>query len=524
MSTNSSLSAAPPRATAREWLGLVVLVLPALLASMDLSVLFMAAPWISADLTPSASQLLWIMDIYGFMMAGLLITMGSVGDRIGRRKLLLIGAVAFGAASLLAAFASSPEMLIAARALLGLGGATLAPSTLSLIRGMFLDEHQRRTAVGVWTGAFTGGIAIGPIIAGFLLEHFSWGSVFLINVPVMVLLLIVAPIVIRESRDPNPGRFDLLGSLLSLATVLPVIYGIKQLAEDGASWLPFASIALGVVFGVLFVVRLLKAKSPMIDIRLFRRPAFGGSIVANAIVVFATAGMGLLAVTFFQTVLGLAPLAAALWMLPTVAGSFIGVAVASVLARFVRPAILVAVGLMVVAGGFFTVSLITPESPVGFLVAAYSVLTAGVGMTSTLVTSLVLTTAPPEKAGAASALAETSGELGGALGIALLGTLAGSVYRNAMQDESVAGLDPGAAEVANDTVGAAMALSQELPAEVAGPLLEQAFDAFTQGFTTAAVVGAIVLAVAAVAAGVLLRKVPTELATAPAEQSAASTE
>src|SRR5690625_2942706 len=195
---------------------MAVLVLPALLASMDLSVLFMASPWISADLRPTSSQFLWIMDIYGFMMAGLLITMGSAGDRIGRRKLLLIGAAAFGIASALAAFAPSAEMLIAARALLGLGGATLAPSTLSLIRGMFLDEAQRRIAVGIWTSAFIGGVAAGPIIGGLLLEYFWWGSVFLINVPVMVLLLIVAPLLIGESRDPAPGRFDLLGAFLAL--------------------------------------------------------------------------------------------------------------------------------------------------------------------------------------------------------------------------------------------------------------------------------------------------------------------
>jgi DHA2 family multidrug resistance protein-like MFS transporter len=316
-----------PRATARTWLGMAVLVLPALLASMDLSVLFMASPWISEDLSPTPSQHLWIMDIYGFLMAGLLITMGSVGDRIGRRRLLLIGAVAFAVASLLAAFASSAEMLIAARALLGLGGATLAPSTLSLIRGMFHDENERRTAVGIWTGAFTGGVAIGPIIGGLLLERFWWGSVFLINVPVMLLLLVVAPLLIPESRDPRPGRFDLLGAALSLGAVLPVIYGVKQIAEDGARWTSMAAIAAGVALAALFVVRQRRAANPMIDVRLFARPAFTGSIIANAVVVFATAGMGLLAVTYVQVVLGYAPFAAALWMLPTVAGSFVGVAV-----------------------------------------------------------------------------------------------------------------------------------------------------------------------------------------------------
>lgn len=485
---------------------MAVLVLPALLASMDLSVLFMASPWISADLAPTASQHLWIMDIYGFMMAGLLITMGSLGDRIGRRKLLLIGAVAFGAASVLAAFASSAEMLIAARVLLGLGGATLAPSTLSLIRGMFLDENQRRTAVGIWTGAFTGGIAVGPIVGGLLLEHFHWGSVFLINVPVMVLLLVLAPVLIREARDPNPGRFDLFGALLSLAAVLPVIYGIKKIAEDGAHWSSLTPIAVGIVFAGLFVWRQLTATSPMIDVRLFTRAAFTGSILSNAIVVFATAGMGLLAVTFMQTVLGYAPFAAALWMLPTVAGSFIGVALASTLARSIGPALLVGAGLLTAALGFVGVSFMTPESHVGLLIAAYSVLTLGVGMTATMVTSLVLTTAPPEKAGAASALAETSAEFGGALGIALLGTLAGTIYRDTMRDNPVDGTGA-AGEVAADTIGAAVAVAGDVPDRVSGPLLQQAFDAYTHGFTVSAIVGATVLTVAAVLATTMLRGV-----------------
>ncbi|MGD7707238.1 MFS transporter [Microlunatus sp. Y2014] len=504
------------RASARDWLGMGVLVLPALLASMDLSVLFMASPWISADLAPTASQHLWIMDIYGFMMAGLLITMGSVGDRIGRRKLLMIGAVAFGAASLLAAFATSPGMLIAARALLGVGGATLAPSTLSLIRGMFHDENQRRTAVGIWTGAFTGGLAVGPIIGGLLLEHFHWGSVFLINVPVMVLLLIVAPLVIGEARDPHPGRFDLFSAVLSLAAVLPVIYGIKKIAEDGAHWTFIASIAAGVIVGGIFVRRQRTATSPMIDVRLFARPALSGAIIANAIVVFATAGMGLLSATFMQTVLGFGPFPAALWMLPTVAGSFIGVAIASVLAPMIRPAILVATGLLTAAVGFAAVAFMTPASHVGLLIAAYSVLTLGVGMTATMVTSLVLTTAPPEKAGAASALAETSSEFGGAIGIATLGTLAGTIYQNTMAANPGAGATPGAAA---DTIGAAVSTAQDLPREIAVPLLRQAFDAYTNGFTTAASVGAVVLALAAIGVGLALRQVSAGQVASAGEQS-----
>lgn len=491
-------------ASPRDWAGLAVLVLPALLASMDLSVLFMASPSISADLNPTAGQLLWIMDIYGFMIAGLLTTMGNLGDRIGRRRLLIIGASAFGAASILSAFASSAEMLIAARALLGLGGATLAPSTLSLIRGIFLDETQRRLAIGVWTSAFIGGVSIGPIIGGLLLEHFWWGSVFLVNVPVMVLLLIVAPLLIRESRDPEPGRFDLLGAALTPSWILPIVYGIKKMAEGGVDWIALVPIMVGAAFFALFVARQLTADSPMIDLRLLRRPAFAGSILSNAVVVFAAAGTGLLTASYTQTVLGYTPLTAALWMLPTVAGSFIGAACASMLARTTPTGILVALGLLIAAAGFAGISFVTPSSHIGTLVAGYSALTLGVGLTATLATTLVLATAPPEKAGAASALAETSSEFGGALGIAVLGAVTATIYGAAMHAY------PTSAENSVESIGAAVAVARSLPDAVSAQFLQQAFAAYTDGFIVAARLGAAVLAIAALAIGLCLRNVPIQ--------------
>ena len=209
---------------------------------MDLTVLNLAVPQLSADLKPSSAQLLWIIDIYGFLVAGSLITMGTLGDRIGRRRLLLIGAAAFGVASVLAAFSTSAEMLIATRALLGIAGATLAPSTLSLIRNMFLDPQQRTVAIGVWITSYSVGAAIGPLVGGVLLEYFWWGSVFLIGVPVMVLLLVLGPLLLPEYRDPDAGRLDLVSAALSLAAVLAVIYGLKQIAEDGLGWLPALAI------------------------------------------------------------------------------------------------------------------------------------------------------------------------------------------------------------------------------------------------------------------------------------------
>src|ERR671924_2308272 len=230
------------RASRREWIGLAVLLLACLVYAMDLTVLQLALPQLSADLEPSSVQLLWIADIYGFMVAGALIIMGTLGDRVGRRRMLLIGAAAFALASLVAAFSTSAEMLIAARALLGIAGATVAPSTLSLIRNMFLDDHQRTFAIGLWITAYSLGGAVGPLIGGVLLEYFWWGSVFLIAVPVMILLLLVGPRYLPEYRDPNAAKPDLLSAALSLVAVLAIVYGLKQVAQDGLEWVSVAAI------------------------------------------------------------------------------------------------------------------------------------------------------------------------------------------------------------------------------------------------------------------------------------------
>src|SRR5687768_5332864 len=267
------------KATRREWIGLSVIALPCVLYSMDLTVLNLAVPHLSADLKPTSAQLLWILDIYGFLVAGSLITMGTLGDRIGRRRLLMIGAAAFGVASVIAAFANSAEMLIAARALLGVAGATLAPSTLSLIRNMFLDPNQRTFAIGVWVTSYSVGGAIGPLLGGILLEYFWWGSVFLLGVPVMLLLLVLGPVLLPEYRDPKAGRLDLLSAALSLAAVLSVIYGLKRIAEDGPGWLPVLSIVTGLGLGLLFLRRQRRLADPLIDLRLFRVPAFSASLV-----------------------------------------------------------------------------------------------------------------------------------------------------------------------------------------------------------------------------------------------------
>ena len=310
-------SAVASRAGRKEWMGLAVIAVACLLYVMDLSVLYLAVPSLTRDLEPSSSQLLWITDIYGFLVAGFLITMGTLGDRIGRRKVLLTGAAAFGAASVLAAFSTSAEMLIAARALLGIAGATVAPSTLSLIRNMFHDPRQRTTAIGVWGTSFAVGGAIGPLVGGVMLEFFWWGSVFLVNVPVMALLLVLGPRLLPEFRDPGAGRSDLTSAALSLAAVLSVIYGLKQIAQEGLGWSAGVAIGAGLAVGAVFVRRQTKLADPLIDLRLFRVPKFSVSVASNALTGFVVFGTFLFVAQYLQLAVGLSPLQAGVWSLPS---------------------------------------------------------------------------------------------------------------------------------------------------------------------------------------------------------------
>ncbi|GAA4236126.1 DHA2 family multidrug resistance protein-like MFS transporter [Streptosporangium album] len=496
------------KAGRREWVGLAVLLLPALIVSMDNTVLFLAAPFFSADLEPTSSQLLWILDSYGFLMAGLLITMGALGDRIGRRFLLLVGAGAFGAASLVAAFSDSSAMLIAARVLMGIAAATLAPSTLSLIRNMFHDSQQRTTAIGAWTAAFGGGAMVGPIVGGFLLEHYWWGSVFLINVPVMALLLVLGPMLLPEFRNPEAGRFDLISAVLSLVTMLATIYGIKRLAEDGFDWVPAAAIGAGVIAGVLFWNRQRRPGS-LIDVSLFRNRAFSMSMATNTLALFAMVGSGLFAAQYLQLVLGMRPFTAALWSMVSVVGMVVAASAAPVLVKSILPAYIVGAGLVIAAGGFLLITQAEVGSGPLMIVAGSAVMSLGLGLVVTLASDLILSAAPPERAGAASGLSETGTELGGALGIAILGSVGTAVYRAQLTGTAPPGLPAGAVDVARDTLGGAVDVAGRLPEDAGAALLRVAREAFTQGMHLSAVTAAGVVIVTAVLAVVMLRKVRT---------------
>jgi DHA2 family multidrug resistance protein-like MFS transporter len=494
------------RAGRREWVGLAVLMLPLLLISMDMTVLYYAVPAISAALRPTSSEQLWILDIYGFVLAGLLVTMGTLGDRIGRRLILLIGAGAFGAASVLSAYAHSAAGLVAARAVLGVAGATLMPSTLALVRNMFHDPKQRRAAIATWTAVFSSGTAIGPIVSGVLLDHFWWGSVFLINVPVMALLLVLGPLLLPESRDPKPGRFDLVSAALSLAAVLPAVYGIKRAAQDGFGRVPALTIAAGLILAAIFIRRQLRRPDPMTDVRLFRHRTFGVSVLVNVLAMFALVGYALFTTQYLQLVLGLSPLAAALWSLPTTVAVAGAAATVGALAKTVRPGYLIAGGFLVGAAGLAVLTQLTARSSLLFLLIGATLMAIGVVAAVTLTADLILATAPPERAGAASALSETANEIGGALGIALLGSAGAAIYRHDMA---------GAAPAAQDTLGGATALAARLPKQAGTALLDTARVAFTHGFTVAALAGGATLVLAAVLAAVLLRRVRVDAPTAP---------
>jgi MFS transporter, DHA2 family, multidrug resistance protein len=497
----------PPRATRREWIGLAVIALPCLLYAMDLTVLNLAVPHLSADLRPSSAQLLWIVDIYGFLVAGLLITMGTLGDRIGRRRLLLGGAGAFGVASVLAAFSTSAEQLIAARALLGVAGATLAPSTLSLIRNMFLDERQRTFAIGVWIASFSAGGAIGPLAGGVLLERYWWGSVFLLAVPVMALLLVAGPLLLPEYRDPEAGRLDLASAGLSLAAVLLVIYGLKQLAQDGLGWPPALSILAGLAVGVRFARRQQTSAEPLLDLSLFANRAFSAALATNILGFFVAFGAFLFIAQYLQLVLGLSPLQAGLWTLPSAGGFIVGSLLTPPLVHRVRPALVMAGGLALAAVGFGLLTQLNSASGLAVLVPGSVVFSLGLAPVFTLATDLAVGAAPPQRAGAASAISETSSEFGGALGIAILGSVATAIYRSQVTDAVPAGVPPQAAAAARDTLGGVVAVTGQLPGRFRVELLDAAREAFTQGLQLTFAISAAVAVGIAILVVSLLRHV-----------------
>ncbi len=463
----------------RRWAALAVLVLPVLLIAIDMSVLGIAVPALSADLQPTSAQLLWIIDLYSFLLAGLLILMGSLGDRIGRKRILLIGAPIFGAASLVAAFASSPDMLILARALLGIGGATLMPSTLGLVRAVFPDRKERRTAIAVWAMAFSGGAALGPVAGGVLLEHFWWGSVFFLNVPVMALFLLVAPFLLPEAKDPKPGPFDPASALLSIVGMIGSVYALKTFVKS-PDWTAWLAVAIGVVGLTVFVLRQRRMAHPMIDVALFSNLAFTSSVVINTIAVFALMGVMFFFPQYLMLVEGMGSAEAGLWMLPLAAASVVGTLAAPLLARRISVRSVIMLGLVFVIGGFVSATFLDTATTMAVFALVSTLLGIGVGLAETLTNDVILTAAPPSRASAAAAISETGYEFGGAMGTAVLGTFGMAVYSaRVLESESLTGMDAASAEAASQTLAAAHEIAETIPDGAALRALADA--AFTAG-------------------------------------------
>ncbi|MEV5826527.1 MFS transporter [Spirillospora sp. NPDC052242] len=485
------------RAGWREWGGLALLALPTMLLGLDVTALYLVVPNLAADLDPTAAETLWIMDAYGFLIAGLLITMGTLGDRIGRRRLLMIGMAAFGATSVFAAFAPSAPWLIVARALLGAAGATLMPSTLSLIGTMFTDVRQRALAIGVWATMFALGMAAGPIAGGALVSAFWWGAVFLIAVPVAALVLAGAPALLPEYRT-RAGRIDLPSVGSSLAAMLALVYAIKHAAAHGVDLRAAAAVLVGGGAAVAFVRRQLRLSEPLLDMKLFTGRAFSAALGVLLIGLVGFGGVMFLVTQYLQLVEGLTPTRAGLLMGPPALAMLVGAIGAPLVAGRVSPGIVMSATLALSLSGYALLAL-AGTGDVPSVIAGFAFVYLGLGVIAALGTDIVVGSAPAERSGSAAALSETVQELGIAVGVALLGSLTTVIYRSTV--EVPAGLSPAAAEAYGDSLSGASSLAAGSPAWA----LDPARTAFTGGLNTAAVVAGLAVAAASLACFATLR-------------------
>ncbi|WP_406380195.1 MFS transporter [Streptomyces sp. NBC_01618] len=485
-----------------RWIALAVLVLAVLLVAVDATVLGLATPFLTEDLKPSGTQLLWIGDVYSFVIAGLLVSMGSLGDRIGRKKLLLSGAVAFGAVSVLNAYASTPEMMILARALLGVAGATLMPSTLALIRNLFHDPRERSLAIGLWGAMASAGAAVGPVVGGFLLEHFWWGSVFLINLPVMAVLVVVGVKMIPESKNPVPGPWDLGSVALSLVGMIGVVYAVKELAAHGTSWAVAVAGLGGLAALRWFVRRQLTLPAPLLDMRLFHHRGFSGAVLADLLAILGLSGLVFFLSQFLQLVQGRGPLEAGLAELPAAIGAVTAGLLAGVAARRYSVRSVVSVGLGAIGLALAVVALIHKETAYPLIGVMLLVVGVGAGLAFTVTSDVILSSVPKEQAGSAAAVSETAYELGAALGIALLGSIVTGVYQDFATPQGVPSAN---AAAAHESLGGAVEAAHGLPAQQASALVSAAQESFVEGLRLAAGAGAAVLLATAVTAWFLLR-------------------
>jgi MFS transporter, DHA2 family, multidrug resistance protein len=488
----------------REWLALALLGLPTFLVTMDFSVLYLAVPHLTIDLAPSGIQQLWIVDIYGLLIASFLVTMGAIGDRIGRKRLLLVGATVFGAASVAAAFSTSPEMLIASRALLGVAGAAVMPSVLALVTGMFVDDQQRARAIAIYLTCFMTGLTLGPLVGGVLLEYFWWGSVFLLAAPGLVLLLVFGPALLPDQKAPGTGKIDPVSVVLSLAAILPFVYGLKELARHGWEWFPTGTLVFGIVAGLVFVRRQRRLEHPLLDLRMFGNRTFSSALTLMFVTSVVGTGTLLLVTLYLQNVAGLTPLKTGLLLVAPNVVMIVGSLSTPSLANHIRPAYLIAGGLSFAGAGYLAFTLADSTSGPWAIVVAMCVAMLGTGPLAALCNHLAMGAVPADKPGSGASIVQTTNEFGLGLGIATLATLGTAVYRGQV-DGALGSLPPDVAVAARESVDRAVEAARQLPAGRGGDLLAAASDAFTSGLHVVGIVSAIFYAGLAVLAVWALR-------------------
>ncbi|WP_024875084.1 MFS transporter [Saccharomonospora piscinae] len=498
----------PPRAGGREWAGLAVLAVATMMITFDMFVLLLALPDITADLQPSTVEQLWILDIYGFLVGGFLITMGTLGDRIGRRRLLMIGAASFAVASLLCAFAPTTELLIVGRALLGIAGSTLAPSTLALITNMFRDPKQMGVAIGIWAGGFTLGSILGPVVGGVMLAQFWWGAVFLLAVPVMVVLLVACPLLVPEFKNTEAGKLDLVSALLSVLAVIAFIFGLKEVARYGWQAGPILAGLAGIVLALVFVRRQLRLTEPFMDLRLFGNRSFSTMLVGLLLYALIGGSSMYYITQFLQSVSGMTPLTAAFCLLPGMVVATISATVSPMLGQRMRPAYLISGGIAGIVIPFAMFSQLDANSSPVVLIVGFAIMGLCEGPLLSLGTNLVVSSAPPEKAGSSSSMAQVANEAGGSLGVAVMGSVGAAVYVAQLDDTAPSGLSGDLLTTAQDNVASALTIAADLPGQLGEQLSSAAKSAFASGMNVFAVVCIVILIVAAVTIAALLRHVP----------------
>ena len=487
-------------AGANRWVVLVVLCVSLLLVALDATVLHVAVPAVTEDLRPGAIELLWIVDAYPLVCASLLILFGTLGDRVGRRRILLLGYGLFGVASAVAALAQDAQVLICARALLGVGGAMIMPATLSILRQVFPDRRERAVAIGVWSAVAAVGAAVGPLLGGFLLEHFWWGSVFLVNIPLMLVIVPAGRLLLPESTGGHDGPWDVTGALLAAAGLFGVILGVKRLGggEGATSVFTLVPLLLGGALLVVFVRRQRSRPYPLVDLRMFARPAFSTSVGCIVLAMLALVGLELIAAQYLQLVLGLSPLQTGLRLLPlTVAAMAAGLAGARLLRRF-GPRRMVSLGFVLTAAAVLTLTAMGGADNPGLLLSGFVLL--GFGLETTLFGAYesMLSEAPPAQAGGAAAVGETSYQLGAGIGIALLGSVMNAAYTPGLA--AVPGVPPAAARSAAHSLGEAYDIAGRLGGGPGAALRSAARDSFVHGLHVTLLVSAGLLLLGAVMA------------------------